>query len=202
MPRMMSFAMTKGQMLNKTKTVTRRLGWGSLKAGDTLFAVDRVMGFRKGEKPTVLGMLRVTEVHREPLNWISQEDVIREGFHDMTASQFIGMFAGHYGIAHDAMITRIEFVHVSKYRPSNSTEGHAFMHSVCTGCKRLRNDHCGIQAATMWYSANDPDYPWQWQTDGNGAWCVAFDEGQPTKEAKPVRCKLTLDMFPSTLELI
>jgi len=55
MPRLMSFALTEQQMRDQSKTVTRRRGWGFLKPGDTLYAVNKVMGFKKGEKPERIG---------------------------------------------------------------------------------------------------------------------------------------------------
>ena len=41
MPRNMSFMITKEQVRNRTKTVTRRLGWAFLKPGDIVNAVEK-----------------------------------------------------------------------------------------------------------------------------------------------------------------
>ena len=46
--RNMSFALTEAQLLDGTKTVTRRLGWTMLKPGDHFRAVRKAMGLRKG----------------------------------------------------------------------------------------------------------------------------------------------------------
>lgn len=43
MPRNMSFSMTTEAVRNRTKTVTRRLGWEFLKPGDILWASDRTL---------------------------------------------------------------------------------------------------------------------------------------------------------------
>ena len=50
MPRNISFALTTQQFKNKTKTVTHRFGWHSLQPGDILCAIEKCMGFKKGEK--------------------------------------------------------------------------------------------------------------------------------------------------------
>ena len=44
MPRNMSFMLTTEQVRNKTKTVTRRLGWWFLKPGEIVNAVEKGMG--------------------------------------------------------------------------------------------------------------------------------------------------------------
>lgn len=50
MPRNMSFALTMKQINDRSKTITRRLGWWFLKVGDEVNAVNKVMGFKKGER--------------------------------------------------------------------------------------------------------------------------------------------------------
>ena len=82
--RRMSFTMTKRQLLDGTKTVTRRTGWRSLKAGDTVLAVSKVMGMRKGETAQIYGTCEILDVRREPLDWITDADVAAEGFPSMT----------------------------------------------------------------------------------------------------------------------
>ena len=72
MPRNMSFAMTKPQFLNRTKTVTRRLGWGFLKPGDVVMGVEKAMGLKKGEKVRKLGLIRIVSIRSEPLSAITQ----------------------------------------------------------------------------------------------------------------------------------
>lgn len=109
MPRNMSFAMTTGQFKARTKTVTRRFGWWSLKPGDVLRGVEKAMGLRKGEKLKALGLIRIVSARPEPLNAIGAEDVKREGFPDMTPEQFVQMLVDHYRVSPDATINRIEF---------------------------------------------------------------------------------------------
>jgi len=112
MPRNMSFALTTAQFMSKQKTVTRRLGWGFLKAGALVCGVKKVRGLKKGEKITRLGLIKILSVRQEPLNAISQADVAKEGFPDLTPAQFIAFFCSyHNGVAADTLVNRIEFKH-------------------------------------------------------------------------------------------
>lgn len=109
--RHMSFSLTTPQMLAGTKTVTRRLGWATLQPGTMLQAVEKSQGLRKGEKVRRLGVIRVTDVRREPLHAIDDDDVWREGF-NMPAHEFVEMFCKHNGGDRNQVVTRIEFEHI------------------------------------------------------------------------------------------
>ena len=109
MPRNMSFAMTTDQIRAQTKTVTRRFGWWFLKPGDEVRGVEKTMGLKKGEKIKPLAMVRVVSTRPEPLNAITQDDVIKEGFPDWTPAQFIQMLVDHYKVDPAATVNRIEF---------------------------------------------------------------------------------------------
>ena len=109
MPRLMSFSLTADALLDGTKTVTRRLGWRSLRAGDELRAVRKVMGRSKGEPIEDLARIRVLNVRREPLNRISAADVAAEGYPNLSPSAFVAMFCEAMGCAPDDEVTRIEF---------------------------------------------------------------------------------------------
>ena len=109
MPRNMSFAITTDQIRAKTKTVTRRFGWWFLKPGDVVRGVEKSMGLKKGEKIKPLAMVRIVSTRAEPLNEITQDDVIREGFPDWTPSQFIKMLVDHYKVDPSTTVNRIEF---------------------------------------------------------------------------------------------
>ena len=106
--RNISFALTEPQFLDGSKTVTRRMGWTFLKAGDRLRAVRKSMGLKRGEHPVVLGEIEVVSVGRERLNCIDGFDVAREGF-TMTPAEFIAFFCRHMGCPADQIVTRIEF---------------------------------------------------------------------------------------------
>lgn len=108
--RRMSFSMTERQLLNGSKTVTRRLGWKFLRPGDKLLAVRKCMGLAKGERQHVLGEITVVSVCREPLNRITLSDVGREGFgREHSPSSFICMFCRAMKCPPVALVTRIEF---------------------------------------------------------------------------------------------
>jgi hypothetical protein len=124
----MSFSMTTEAVRNRTKTVTRRLGWDFLKPGDLLWAVEKGMGLKKGEKVKRLGLIRVTACHRELLSalinpyyynrkgrrerWSAQADVVREGFPDLTPQQFVEMFCRANRCYPGTLVNRIEFEYV------------------------------------------------------------------------------------------
>lgn len=111
--RRMSFALTQQQVLEQTKTVTRRMGWHQLKLGDQIQPVVKCMGLKKGEKQQLLGgPIEVISVKIEPLSTIAkyEDDVAKEGFPDMGVFEFIEFFckANNCSTIHDT-ITRIEF---------------------------------------------------------------------------------------------
>ena len=110
--RHMSFALTTEQIRNQTKTVTRRVGWEFLKVGDSVQAVEKAQGLKKGEKVTRLCVLDVTGVRRERLPAITDSDVVREGFPEMNAADFIELFCRVNRCQPDAVVTRIEFRYV------------------------------------------------------------------------------------------
>jgi len=110
--RLISFAMTKPQILAQTKTVTRRTGWATLRAGTLLQPVDRVMGFRAPQKPKHLGPpIRVVSVRRERLDAITAEDVEREGMPGVSPQEFVSVFcrAMRMRCLPSQIVTRIEF---------------------------------------------------------------------------------------------
>jgi hypothetical protein len=111
--RNISFALTTRQFLDGTKDVTRRLGWASLKPGDTLAACEKCMGLKKGERPVKLGIVRVVAVRRERLDAIDQPDVIREGFPEMSPAEFVAMFTSHMRCEPSIEVTRIEFQRIN-----------------------------------------------------------------------------------------
>lgn len=111
--RNMSFSYTKDRILDKTKTVTRRLGWTFLWPGDLIQPVEKCMGLKKGEKVKKLGgPIRILSWARVKLEWINEEDVIREGFPALTPHAFVVMFCRHMKCDPMDRITRIEFEYV------------------------------------------------------------------------------------------
>ena len=110
MPRLMSVALTEPQVRARAKTVTRRAGWLMLRAGDHLTLCPRVMGFRRGQHPERIVDVEILSVRREPLNAITEADVIAEGFPEMTPGEFVEFFCGtHKGCTPGTDVTRIEW---------------------------------------------------------------------------------------------
>lgn len=109
--RNMSFYHTTEQFKNRTKTITRRLGWQFLKPGDIVMGCVKCRGLKRGEKIEYLGPIRIVSGRRERLNQITDEDVIKEGFPDITRMEFVEFFIKKMrpvgGVV--APVTRIEF---------------------------------------------------------------------------------------------
>jgi len=149
MPRNISFALTTEQFRDRSKTVTRRIGWWKdkngkrlVKVGDILNGCVKCMGLKPGEKIERLGQIRITDVRREPLDFMETCDGLgerltdvceviigntvnypadyvnieaaKEGFPGLTGSEFVKMFCRHMGVDADQMVTRIEFEYLSK----------------------------------------------------------------------------------------
>lgn len=218
MPRNMSFALTTDQIRQRTKTVTRRQGWWHLKPGETISAVEKAMGLKKGEKISRLGYILVTSTRKEPINAIDQDDVIAEGFPDWTPKQFVEFFCDtHKGVTPTSLINRIQFTHVDLYRPSNGTEGECFYGAWCANCTKDTERHpCRIVGATQFLDMDDHNYPWQWQYTtpeeaseiypgiGKAPICRAFNPVQTVKtRSTSVIHRMdtkTIDMFPAELK--
>lgn len=110
MPRNMSFSITTEQVRNRTKTVTRRNGWWKLKSGDILNAVEKGMGLKKGERVKVICQIRVISAKAERLADINGPEIIKEGFPQMSKTEFMDMFIkSHKGVTFDSFINRVEF---------------------------------------------------------------------------------------------
>jgi len=113
--RNMSFALTTNQVMVRTKTVTRRLGWAKLQPGTLIQPVVKGMGLKKGETVQKIGgPVRVVRVTRERLDAIasSPEECAREGFPELTWTQFVVMFCNHNRCQQWDIVTRIEFDYV------------------------------------------------------------------------------------------
>jgi hypothetical protein len=101
----MSVAYTADAVIERRKTVTRRIGWTFLKPGDTLTLCRKVQGRRRRDG-TVEPLERLAEVEvlsvtREPLEWLYRDDepgsyardeVDAEGFPDLSPREFVRRF--------------------------------------------------------------------------------------------------------------
>jgi hypothetical protein len=113
MPRNISFALTTEQIKNRTKTITRRLGWWTLKPGTLLQPVEKCMGLKKDEKVKKIGgLIRVISTSREMLWEITTDDIRREGFPMMNKQDFCEFFLRCHKypfLDADIDVNRIEF---------------------------------------------------------------------------------------------
>lgn len=114
MPRLMSVALTEQAVRDRSKTVTRRLGWEFLQPGQRLTLVRKSMGRRRRDG-TVEPLVRITDVEivsaiRVVLGAIIPSDVEREGFPGWTGEQFVEFFCQtHKGCTPNTVVTRIEW---------------------------------------------------------------------------------------------
>lgn len=120
--RYISFAMTTPQIQDRSKIVTRRFGWWNLKPGDRLMPVKKAMGLKKGEKIEPLlpdGVhIVVVNTRTEPLDAITQEDCVLEGFPHFSPSDFVDMLVKIYRCDRQEPINRIQFLY------SDEIKGH------------------------------------------------------------------------------
>jgi len=118
MARNISFALTTDQIRNRTKTVTRRLGWKFLKAGDVLNACVKCMGLKPGEKIERICQIRVVDVRQEALQALCDDRMYgrseskKEGFLGMEGWQFALMFRENMKCDYATEVTRIEFKYI------------------------------------------------------------------------------------------
>ena len=117
--RRMAFSHTSPQIVDRSKTVTRRTGWRYLKAGDLIEAVEKSRGLKKGERVRTLGVLKVVSVRVEPLSRLvtdaryAEDELPREGFPCWSRDDFIAMFLRVNSLRSTAVrVTRIEFEYV------------------------------------------------------------------------------------------
>lgn len=120
--RQMSFALTTEQIRNRTKLVTRRMGWKNLQLGEQVQAIKQGQGLKKGETVEKLCVIEVKHVRREPLRRMLDEpeygarEVEREGFAGHpewgTPAGFVAGFCQHNGCRPETVITRIVFDYV------------------------------------------------------------------------------------------
>lgn len=129
MSRLMSVSFTEQAVVERRKTVTRRKGWWTDKAGrrllqpgDRLTLCRKVMGRKPGEPLVRICEVEVVSVRRESLRMLFTsvfglpvspygiEEVAREGFPGMDPAAFVQLFfVEAQGMSPDAEITRIEW---------------------------------------------------------------------------------------------
>ena len=118
--------MTTQQFKDRSKTVTRRVGWLFLETGHLLCGVKKCQGIKRGEQIERLGIIRVVDVRREQLDRMTTDldygfkETIREGFAAPNPLYFPSVFVdffceSHRGCMPSSMITRIEFEYVELF---------------------------------------------------------------------------------------
>ena len=76
------------------------------------------MGLQRGEHQQKLGPpIRVISTRKEPLNAVTGDDLIREGFCNWTPEGFVSMLADHYRCRPDTLANRIEFEYTAQKGP-------------------------------------------------------------------------------------
>ena len=112
----MAFSKTIPQMRDRSKTVTRRVGWASLAPGTRLLAIEKGQGLKKGERVVPLGVIEVVDVRQEPLELLLLDEryalveVALEGFPGRAPADFVALF----GTDPALLVTRIKFRHVEE----------------------------------------------------------------------------------------
>jgi hypothetical protein len=119
MPRNMSFMMTSRQYQDRTKHVTRRLGWWDVKTGELINGVLKAQGLKKGETVVTLGQHRVISARAEPLSRMIEfpeyglVECHLEGFPELSPGEFVDMFCrAHNNCSLHTVVNRIEFDYV------------------------------------------------------------------------------------------
>ncbi len=116
----MSFMLTTEQIKNRSKTVTRRLGWRFLNPGDILNACEKCQGLKKGEKIKRICQIKVVSNRSQSLDLLlndafynyAVEEMVKEGFQSISPSWFVEMFSRHNKCQPYEIINRIEFEYV------------------------------------------------------------------------------------------
>ena len=111
--------LTKKQIRERTKTVTRRLGWLNLKPGDHFMGCEQCQGIPKGGHVVDLGEMVCISNRRERLDRLLTEpeygaaEVVKEGFPELTPAQFVEMFCGHMKVTPETVCNRIEIDYIT-----------------------------------------------------------------------------------------
>ena len=116
----MSFSKTIPQMRARTKTVTRRKAWNSLKAGDRVQAVEKSMGLKRGERVIPIAVIEIVDVRQEPIYSVTYDDIRREGFPELTHSEFVTLVCHVMKCKATDMCNRIEFMFVDALKETGA----------------------------------------------------------------------------------
>lgn len=136
MSRLISVALTEQAVIERRKTVTRRLGWRHAYPGMRLTLCRKVMGRKRADgtvEPLVrLAEVEIVDVRRERLRDITDEDVVLEGLDNPAwtadpwgpAGCFVAFFTQHMRCQPDTEVTRIEWRYLTTTIEEETTNGH------------------------------------------------------------------------------
>lgn len=122
----MGFQHSLAQVRNHSKTVTRRLGWKFLTLADMLYACEKSMGLRKGEKKIIYETLQPICLRWEPLNRMivnpeyGRQECIKEGFPHLSPKEFVDMVLKMHRaekLTPESLIHRIEYKFIYESAP-------------------------------------------------------------------------------------
>jgi hypothetical protein len=105
----MSVALTVDAVIERRKTVTRRLGWRQLQYGDRLTLCRKVQGRKADEPLDRLAEVEVVSVRIERVDDITAEDVRAEGFDALTPAEFVEFFCRSMNCRPYDLVRRIEW---------------------------------------------------------------------------------------------
>lgn len=125
MSRLMSVTLTEQAVVDRSKTVTRRLGWWAdkngrrlLRPGDRLTLCRKVMGRMPGEPLVRLAEVEVVDMSRQQLQARNTPDeAALEGFPDLTWSEFVAFFCAEMCCTPSTVVTRIEWRYLDEATP-------------------------------------------------------------------------------------
>lgn len=107
--RNMSFMLTKQQMYDRSKTVTRRCGWWFLNVNDIVMSCEKCQGLKKGESIIRMYPIIIISTYGEHLDEITKSDCIKEGFPDLAPKGFVDMFVKEMRVPPYEIVNRIQF---------------------------------------------------------------------------------------------
>jgi hypothetical protein len=116
------YQLTTQQARDKSKTVTRRLGWANLKPGERVQQVEKGQGLKKGQHPVKIHVIECVSNRAESLCSLAHSpcgkaECVKEGFPKMEPSDFVQMFCEHNGCLPTQTVQRIEFKYVEPIAP-------------------------------------------------------------------------------------
>lgn len=113
--RNMSFLYTMDQIREGVKTETIRKGWGFLLPGMRLMACEKCMGIPRGGKIIKIRPIEIVQIDLISICdvWIKIENVIAEGFPELTVYEFIqNILVEKCGLKKHQFANRITFKYV------------------------------------------------------------------------------------------